>query len=478
MDTVARRPPSLDKLLDGAALRALIERHGRSSVTAAARAALDAWRADTTQGFDTAHFEATLTTALDSQAAPHLRPVFNLTGTVLHTNLGRAPLPQEAIDAVAAVMRGASTLEYDLKAGARGDRDDHIEGLLRELTGAQAATAVNNNAAAVLLVLAALAEKKEVIVSRGELVEIGGAFRIPDIMRRANARLVEVGTTNRTHLHDFEAAIGAKTGLVMKVHASNYAIEGFTASVPMTDLAALCRSRGLPLAEDLGSGALIDMTRWGLPAEPTPMQSITAGANVITFSGDKLLGGPQAGLIVGDKALIAKIKKHPLKRALRLDKMTIAALEAVLKLYRDPDRLAQRLPTLRLLTRPQAEIQAQAERLAPLIAQVLGDKATVQVLPCKSQIGSGSLPVDRLDSACIAIGAPSGAKKAGNFPERLAAALRALPVPVPVIGRIEDGQLRLDLRCLEIVAEASVANAFVSAFSAAPGTLELPHRPA
>ena len=447
MDTVAKRPPSLDKLLDSASMQALIALHGRTSTLAAAREALDTWRADASQPFDAAAFEQRCRAQLDTLATPHLKPVFNLTGTVLHTNLGRAPLPQEAIDAVAAVMGRPANLEYDLASGARGDRDDHIDGLLRELTGAEAATAVNNNAAAVLLVLAALAEKKEVIVSRGELVEIGGAFRIPDIMRRANAKLIEVGTTNRTHLRDFEAAIGPKTGLVMKVHASNYAIEGFTASVSVAELAALCRARGVPLAEDLGSGSLVGMTKWGLPAEPTPMQSIAAGANVVTFSGDKLLGGPQAGLIVGDKALIARIKKNPLKRALRLDKMTIAALEAVLKLYRDPDRLAERLPTLRLLTRPLAEIEAQARRLAPLVAQALGDQAVVQVLPCKSQIGSGSLPVDRLPSACIAIGPPAGIKRAGSFPERMADALRALLIPV--IGRIEEGQLRLDLRCLD-----------------------------
>ncbi len=447
MNHTATRPPSLDKLIDLPALRELIDTHGRAGVLAAAREALDAWRADTSQPFDSAAFEQRCRSQLEARATLSLRPVFNLTGTVLHTNLGRALLPQEAIDAVTALMGQPGNLEYDLASGARGDRDDHVEGLLRELTGAEAATVVNNNAAAVLLVLAALAEKKEVIVSRGELIEIGGAFRIPDIMRRANAKLVEVGTTNRTLLRDFEAAIGAKTALVMKVHASNYAIDGFVASVPIAELAVLCKSNGVPFAEDLGSGSLIDMTRWGLPAEPTPQQSVAAGVNVVTFSGDKLLGGPQAGLIVGDKALIAKIKKNPLKRALRLDKMTIAALEAVLRLYRDPDRLAQRLPTLRLLTRPQGEIQAAAERLAPAVAQALGEHASVQVLPCMSQIGSGSLPVDRLPSACIAIGAPPGAKRAGSFPDRLATAMRALPLPV--IGRVLEGQLRLDLRCLD-----------------------------
>jgi L-seryl-tRNA(Ser) seleniumtransferase len=450
MDAAAR-PPSVDRLLDAAPMRALIETHGRTSVIAVARQALDAWRTDASPSFDVPAFEARCAAQLAQRAAMHLRPVFNLTGTVLHTNLGRALMPPEAIEAVAAVMGQAGNLEFDLANGQRGDRDDHVEGLLRELTGAQAATVVNNNAAAVLLVLAALAEKKDVIVSRGELIEIGGAFRIPDIMRRANARLVEVGTTNRTHLHDYEQAIDARTALVMKVHASNYAIQGFTASVPIAELAALCHTRGVALAEDLGSGSLVDMTRWGLPAEPTPQQSIAAGVDVVTFSGDKLLGGPQAGLIVGEKSLIAKIKRNPLKRALRLDKMTIAALEAVLQLYRDPDRLAQRLPTLRLLTRPRPQIEAIAQRIAPALARALGDAADVQVRPCKSQIGSGSLPVDRLDSACVAVGAPAGARRTGSFPQRLAAALRALPVPV--IGRIEDGQLRLDMRCLDDAAQ-------------------------
>jgi L-seryl-tRNA(Ser) seleniumtransferase len=447
MDRRVGRPPSLDTLLEVGSFPDLIAQHGRACVVATAREELGAWRSDRSQPFNAEAFERRCHTQLDERAAPRLRPVFNLTGTVLHTNLGRALLPQEAVDAVSALMLRPGNLEYDLASGQRGDRDDHIDGLLRELTGAEAATAVNNNAAAVLLVLAALAEKKEVIVSRGELIEIGGAFRIPDIMRRANAWLVEVGTTNRTHLHDFEAAIGVKTALVMKVHASNYAIDGFTASVPLAELATLCKQRGIALAEDLGSGSLIDMTRWGLPAEPTPRQSIAAGVDIVTFSGDKLLGGPQAGLIVGDKSLVARIKRNPLKRALRLDKMTLAALEAVLKLYRDPERLAQRLPALRLLTRPQAEIAATAQRVASALAAALGVRASVQVLACKSQIGSGSLPVDRLPSACVAIGAPPGTRRAGSFPDRLAAALRALPVPV--IGRVQDAQLRLDMRCLE-----------------------------
>ena len=446
----ATRPPSLDRLLARPALQALAAAQGRAEVLAAARSELQAWRANPAQPFVAIDFDAACRARVNARATPGLRPVYNLTGTVLHTNLGRALAPPEAIDAVVAVMAQPSNLEYDLAGGTRGDRDDHIEALLRELTGAEAATAVNNNAAAVLLVLSTLAgsgSRREVPVSRGELIEIGGAFRIPDIMRRAGARLIEVGTTNRTHLSDFETAISEKTALVMKVHASNYAISGFTASVAEAELAGLCRARGVPFAVDLGSGSLVDLAPFGLPAEPTPRAAMAAGANLVTFSGDKLMGGPQAGLIVGDKALIARIKRNPLKRALRLDKMTIAALEAVLRLHRDPERLAQRSPTLRLLTRPAADIEAVGQRLLPLVRAALVGRVDVVLLPCRSQIGSGSLPVDRLDSHCLSLSAPHGTRRSGGFPDRLAAALRGLPVPV--IGRIEDGALRLDLRCLD-----------------------------
>ncbi len=474
----AARPPALDRLLARDAMQALIAHHGRTEVLAIAREQLAQWRAlhevaEAGQaGFDAQAFDAACARVLAGRAQPSLRPVFNLSGTVLHTNLGRAPLPAEAIAAVAAVMGGPGNLEYELGSGERGDRDAHLEGLLRELTGAEAATAVNNNAAAVLLVLNTLAQGKAVPVSRGELIEIGGAFRIPDIMRRAGARLVEVGTTNRTHRRDFADAIDSRTALVMKVHTSNYAVQGFTAAVPETELAQLCREHDLPFVVDLGSGTLVDLTRYGLPAEPTPRQSLAAGAQLVTFSGDKLLGGPQAGLIVGERALVARIKRNPLKRALRLDKMTIAALEAVLRLYRDPDRLAERLPTLRLLTRTRAELQALAERVAPALAQALGAHAVVQILPCRSQIGSGSLPVERLDSVCLAITPPPGLRRAGSFPQRLAAALRELPVPV--IGHIADGQLRLDLRGLEAGAQEQSFVAQLAQLRSAAGAEVLP----
>jgi L-seryl-tRNA(Ser) seleniumtransferase len=450
------RLPSVDRLLSLPALASLIETHGRAFVTVVVRDTLAQARAAAQAGTqlpDVAALLAKVGAGVTAQAQPKLRAVFNLTGTVLHTNLGRATLPEEAIEAIATAARSPCALEYDIDSGGRGDRDDIVNDLLCELTGAEAATVVNNNAAAVFLLLNTLAQKKAVIVSRGELIEIGGAFRVPDIMKRAGAKLVEVGTTNRTHLKDFAEAITPRTALLMKVHASNYAIQGFTHTVPEAELAALAHEHGLPFVVDLGSGTLADLERWGLPHEPTPRENIAAGADLVTFSGDKLLGGPQAGLLIGRKELIAKLKKNPLKRALRVGKLTLAALEAVLRLYRDPDRLAERLTALAQLTRPAAEIHAAAQRLLPALQAALAAlPVTVEVVALKSQIGSGSLPVDRLPSAGFAI-RPRGKK--GGVLNRIEAALRALPRPI--IGRIEVGGLLLDLRCLAAREESAFA---------------------
>ena len=444
------RLPAVDRLLAMPALAAAVDAHGRILATEAARAVLDVARADLAAGGAAPEAEALADQAArrtEAWARSSLARVFNATGTVLHTNLGRAPLAEVAIEAMVEAARGAVNLEYDVADGRRGDRDDHLENWLLRLTGAEAATVVNNNAAAVLLVLNSLANRRRVAVSRGELVEIGGAFRIPDVMRRAGCRLIEVGTTNRTHARDFEGAAEDGLGAIMKVHASNYAVQGFTAEVAERRLGEIARAHDIPFIVDLGAGSLVDLTRYGLPAEPTVRQTIAQGADVVTFSGDKLLGGPQAGIIVGRRDLIQRIKRNPMKRALRLDKVTIAALAATLPLHADSDRLAARLPTLRLLTRPAGEIRALADRLAPEVQARLGEAIAVDIIDCQGQIGSGSLPVEVLESAALRLTPRGGKRGRGARLKALAAAFRALPVPV--VGRIAEDAFLLDLRCLE-----------------------------
>jgi len=442
-----RHLPATDRLLRDASFEPLLNRYGHTRVVSTLRTLQnDARRAIGEEGILPEwndNWAQAVQARLEQRQAGALQPVFNLTGTVLHTNLGRAQQAEEAIDAVTQAMRSPVTLEYDLDGAGRGHRDRALAELLCQITGAEDACIVNNNAAAVLLMLAATAAGKEVVVSRGELVEIGGAFRIPDVMRQAGCVLHEVGTTNRTHAKDYRAAVNDNTALLMKVHTSNYQVEGFTKAVDEAELAALGCELNVPVIADLGSGSLVDLSHYGLPKEPMPQEMIAAGVSLVSFSGDKLLGGPQAGIIVGKRDLITQLQAHPLKRALRADKMTLAALDATLRLYLHPEKLAERLPTLRLLTRDADAIHAQGVRLQAQIAPHFA-QFDVRVEPCQSQIGSGSLPVDRLPSAALTFTPKDGR---GSQLEALSMRWRALPAPV--IGRIYDGRLWLDLRCLE-----------------------------
>jgi len=416
-----RQLPSVDALLGRA--DAAVERHGRSAAVDAIRAALAEARA----AGEARTPEALLARANELlDRPPNLRPVLNATGVIVHTNLGRAPLAPSALERVAAVAGGYSNLEYDLEAGRRGSRHTHLRRTLAELTGADDGLAVNNNAAAVLLCLAALAAGREVVISRGELIEIGDGFRIPDILAQSGARLVEVGTTNRTTLADYEAAIGPDTGAIVRVHQSNFRMVGFTAAAQLSDLARLAAARGLPLVDDLGSGQLLDLP--DLADEPTARSAIEAGATIVCFSGDKLLGGPQAGVIVGRRDAVDRIRRHPLARAMRIDKLSLAALEATLELSRDPQRALRELPVLRAAAESGDAVRARAQRLA--------DRLGGTVVPSTARIGGGAVPLLELESYACAL----------DGGDVLAAALRASDPPVVAVVR--EGRVLLDCRTL------------------------------
>ena len=424
--------PSVDRLLGDEVLAAA----PHALAAAAARAALDRAREEVRAGGETGDLVAAARAELERLRAPSLRRVLNATGVVVHTNLGRAPLAAAALERVVEVGAGYSNLELDLASGERGSRQEHNSSALRRLTGAEAAIVVNNNAAAVLLALAALAEGREVIVSRGELIEIGDGFRIPDVLARSGARMLEVGTTNRTRAADYEAAIGPDTAALLRVHQSNYRIVGFTTSVPTPELAELAKRVGLPLVDDLGSGSVLD-----LGDEPTAAASIAAGADLVCFSGDKLLGGPQAGIVVGRADLVERLRRHPLQRALRADKLTLAALEGTLALLVDPERARREIPVLRMLDEQADAVRARAERLSGLIGG--------EVEETVARVGGGALPLTELPSAAAAV------------EEQLAPELRE--GEPPVVGIVRDGRLLLDARTLADDEVDEVARAVVQA---------------
>lgn len=441
--------PGVDALLNCAEIQPLVRDWGRLAVRESVRIVQSDLRQSIGEGvtpdLDEPAIARKITRQLIERGGRGPRPVFNLTGTIVHTNLGRALLPETAIDAIGQAARHPVDLEYDISAGRRGDRDAHVAQLLCDLTGAEAATVVNNNAAAVLLILNTLALDREVPVSRGELIEIGGSFRIPEIMARAGCRLREIGTTNRTHQKDYRQAITADTALLLKVHPSNYVIEGFTAAVTDQDMAELADAHQIPFVVDLGSGTLVKLSAYGLPDEPTPMETLEHGADLVCFSGDKLLGGPQAGIIIGSQSLIDQLNANPLKRALRVDKLTLAALAEVLKLYTEPDRLRKELPVMRYLTRSVPDIVNQADRLVTTINKILPG-FSIETAELHSQIGSGALPLQEIPSAGIRF-TPLDADHAQEQLEQLAAELRNLPRPI--IGRLRHDSLHLDCRCLD-----------------------------
>ena len=436
-----RQIPRVDELLEEGPVKDLLLRYPRKVVLEGVRKVLDELRArirkGREEGIDRPRIVQHILQEVERAGRPHLRRVINATGVVLHTNLGRAPLSRRALERLVEIGGRYSNLEYDLQKGRRGLRYVHVEDLLLELSGAEAAMVVNNNAGAVLLVLNTLAEGKEVIVSRGELVEIGGAFRIPDVMAKSGAVLREVGTTNRTHLHDYEGALGDNTALLLKVHTSNYRIVGFTSEVPLHQLVSLGKRYGIPVMEDLGSGLLIDLSPWGLRGEPTVKGALEAGADVVTFSGDKLLGGPQAGIILGKRDVIEAVRKNPLTRALRIDKLTLASLEATLYAYLDRDRAREEIPALRMITMSPDELKKRALKLRRTVLRALPDLA-VEVVRETSQVGGGSFPLQDLPTWALAV-TPREISV-----EELEGRLR--DGEPPIVARISDDRLILDPR--------------------------------
>ena len=449
-----RSVPQVSRLMETDGARALAAEFPRPAVLRAVRAGLDGWRRSVLSGaatgpFETEPFLAELRARLERERRPALRRVLNATGVVVHTNLGRAPLASEALAAMVEVGRGYASLEIDLATGRRGARVGGVEALLCLLTGAEAALAANNNAAAVLLVLSGLAAGGEVVVSRGELVEIGGSFRVPEVIQQGGARLVEVGTTNKTRASDYERAITPATRVLLKVHPSNYRITGFTEAPAREELVAVARRHGLLVVEDLGSGTLVDTRRLGLPEEPTVQASVAAGVDLVTFSGDKLLGGPQAGLVVGRAELVARLRAHPLMRAFRLDKLRLAALEATLRLYRDADGPPERVPVIGMLAQDGAMLRHKAERLANLLHGC--EAAGLEVAEDVTFAGGGALPESELPTWTVAV------QPLKQSVDDLAAALRRHEPPV--IARVARGRLVLDVRTLAEPELAEVAQA-------------------
>lgn len=440
----------MSALLESEAVLALMRQSPRAVVTEAVRDTVRAARERPEHAPRAAEeWDAAIERALERRVRASLRPVFNATGVVLHTNLGRAPLAASALEAVLDVARGFSNLEYDLGAGVRGSRYVHCAALLRELTGAADAIVVNNCAGALVLALNTLAEGRDAIVSRGELVEIGGSFRVPDIMAKSGARLLEIGTTNRTHVDDYRRALTGETGVIVKVHRSNFALQGFVAEATVAQLAPVAREFGVPIVHDLGSGLLMSLEEFGLSGEPTAADALRDGASLVLMSGDKLLGGPQAGIIAGDAELIAALKRNPLARALRVDKMTLAALEATLSLYREPARALREIPVLAMLSAPAARIRARAEALA-ISLQGRGVDAAAQA--SEASVGGGAFPTARIASFAVRVTGDAVA---------LERALRG--GAVPVIARIADDHLLMDLRSIPETQDTAFQEAVLGA---------------